>query len=355
MDSAIPSALRCPRTRTRRIEDDYAPPYPAWVARADPAVDRVVMGYFGVQSLGETGRAASQKALAQILATFRMDHGPVHHDLAHYVDPQTYDTSIAIGYWTSMERFDRWRSGNAVAGWWDAPERLDEGVGYFREILFPAAERFETLFSAADRLEGIGAAIGARSDDNIQEHGYWGSMRERLALSQTDAMSPSGNLAIASGHSGFGHRVRLTGHENIAVIRSGQDWSATTGRERELYLKEMEPIFRLGMDFLRDHGGEVGCYSNRYMHHVEATGQAVEKSFGYSYWRSLSAMERWSEAHHTHVAIFGTFMRIVQELKFQVQLRLYHEVSVLKPDQQEYEYLNCHPQTGLLNGLKIAR
>src|SRR5882757_2902381 len=351
MDSAIPPALRCPRTRTRRIEDDYAPPYPAWVARADPSVGPVVMAYFGVQSSGQARQAAARKAIDQIVASLKIDDGPAHHDLAHYVDPENYDTSIAIGYWTSPERFDRWRSSPGVAGWWDAPERLQEGVGYFREILFPEAERFETLFSAPDQLEGVGVAMGARSAEDIQEHGYWGSMRERLALSQTDGMSAAGHLAIASGRLGFGQRLRLNGHENIAVIRSGQDWSATTGRERELYLKDMEPVLRAGMNFLRDRGREVGCYSNRYMQHVDGTGRTVEKSFGYSYWRSLNAMERWSEAHPTHVEIFGTFMRIVQELKFQLQLRLYHEVSVLKPDRQEYEYVNCHPKTGLLNGL----
>jgi hypothetical protein len=111
-----------------------------------------------------------------------------------------YDTSIAIGYWTSPERFDRWRSSPRAAGWWDAPERLREGVGYFLEILLPEAERFETLFSAPDRLEGVGVAMGARSAEDIQEHAYWGSMRE-------------------------------------------------------LYLYDMEPVFRAGMDFLRDRGG----------------------------------------------------------------------------------------------------
>jgi aldoxime dehydratase len=311
------------------------------------------MGYFGVQSLGEPRRAASQKAFKQIVASLEMDDGPDHRDLAHYVDPQTYDTSIAIGYWTSAERFERWRSSSRIAGWWDDPQRLQEGVGYFRELLLPVAERFETLFSAPDKLEGVGVAMGQRSAQDVQEHGYWGSMRERFALAQTDAMSATGQLEIASGGLGFGQRLRLTGHENIAVIRSGQDWSATTGRERQLYVEEMEPVLRLGMDFLRDHGNDVGCYSNRYMQHVDDAGRAIEKSFGYSYWRSLSAMERWSEAHPTHVAIFGNFMRIVQELNFQLQLRLYHEVSVLQPDQQQYEYVNCHPRTGLLNGLDV--
>ena len=44
-------------------------------------------------------------------------------------------------------------------------------------------------------------------------------------------------------------------------------------------------------------------------------------------------------------------MRIVQELNFQLDLRLYHEVSVLKPEEQHFEYINCHPGTGLMNGL----
>jgi len=44
-------------------------------------------------------------------------------------------------------------------------------------------------------------------------------------------------------------------------------------------------------------------------------------------------------------------MRIVQELEFKLKLRLYHEVAVLKADEQEYEYINCHPKTGMMNGV----
>jgi len=113
----------------------------------------------------------------------------------------------------------------------------------------------------------------------------------------------------------------------------------------------MEPILHRGMDFLHVQGRDIGCYANRYMPHIDSKGQKIDKSFGLSYWRSLANLEAWAKSHPTHVAIFGTFMRIVQEMQFQLKLRLYHEVSVLKPDEQEYEYINCHPQTGLLNGL----
>jgi aldoxime dehydratase len=78
-------------------------------------------------------------------------------------------------------------------------------------------ERFETLFSARDRLEGVGVAMGAMSAEDIREHGYWGSMRERLALSQTDEMAASGELELVPEPAGHGRRVRVRGHHNIAA------------------------------------------------------------------------------------------------------------------------------------------
>ncbi len=69
------------------------------------------------------------------------------------------------------------------------------------------------------------------------------------------------------------------------------------------------------------------------------------EGFGYSLWRSLAHLEQWAESHHTHLRIFGTFMRLVQKLP---NLKLYHEVSVFDADAQHYEYINCHPNTGLM-------
>ena len=50
MESAIPEHLQTARTRHRRVPDDYAPPYPSFVARHKPSVERVVMAYFGMQT-----------------------------------------------------------------------------------------------------------------------------------------------------------------------------------------------------------------------------------------------------------------------------------------------------------------
>lgn len=350
MESAIDEHLKCPRTRTRRVEDDYTPPYPVWSARADRAVTQVVMGYFGVQSLGAEQQGRACAALMRIARDFARPDGPLHHDLTHYVDAEGHDNMIAIAYWTDPAAFARWSATPEIDGWWQSDERLHEGLGYFREIVSPRVQHFETMFNTPDRLEGIGVAMGGVSGE-LQEHGYWGSMRDRIPLSQTDPMSPSGTRAAIGDAPAPGRRVRIAGHEHVAMIRSGQEWTDTTGQERTLYLEEMEPVLREGMDFLRDQGLAIGCYSNRYMRHLDARGAPLQKSFGLSFWRSLADMERWAESHPTHVAIFGSFMRYVQALNFQLQLRVYHEVSVLKADEQRYEYINCHARTGLMNGM----
>jgi heme-containing dehydratase-like protein len=75
-------------------------------------------------------------------------------------------------------------------------------------------------------------------------------MRDRIPLSQTDEMGPGGRPALKRD----GSRLRIVPHDNLCLIRSGQNWSETDAPERKLYLEEVEPVLREGMDFLRDDG-----------------------------------------------------------------------------------------------------
>jgi aldoxime dehydratase len=345
MESAIPPHLRCPRTREPRASADYKPPYPAWVARMKPSVSQVVMAYFGVQSKGDQHAAVAADSMAWLLEQFAVEGGPGHHDLARYVDEEGFDTVVAIAYWDDPSVFQRWLAGPSLSQWWNDEQRTSDGVGYFREIVCPKATHFETLFSTPDRFEGVAVLADALSDE-IQEHGYWGGARDRLPIAQTDGLRTTGAPSTPS--PAPKQRVRVQPHDNLTLIRSGQEWTETTGKERQLYLEEVEPVLRQGMDFLRDNGVSIGCYVNRYMQHVGPTGAALQKSFGMSFWRSLEHLERWAESHPTHVAIFGTFMKMVQAMNFDLKLRLYHEVTVVERDEQFFEYVNCHPKTGLL-------
>jgi aldoxime dehydratase len=344
MESAIPLHLETPRTRHKRVPDDYQPPYPSFVARYKPAVNRVVMAYFGLQYRG-TAPAAATDALAEIAVRFAAEGGPSHWDRARYFDQAGCENVVSVAYWDDVARFDAW-FGPAREAW---TGKQPNGIGTFIEVLRPTVARHETLFSSLDRPEGV-AAIADGMSGEVQEHAYWGGMRDRIPLSQTDPMSPGGNPELIRD----GARLRVRAHDNLCLIRSGQDWSDTEASERKLYLDEVEPVLREGMDFLRDDGLAIGCYANRYMRVLSADGSASEKSYGQSWWKSLAALERWAESHPTHVKIFGAAMKYLSTLGPSAKLRLYHEVTVAAADEQFFEYLNCHAKTGMLAAVETV-
>ena len=78
-----------------------------------------------------------------------------------------------------------------------------------------------------------------------------------------------------------GPRIQVILHDNVCLIRSGQDWGDTETSERKMYLEDVEPVLREGMDFLRDQGRAIGCYANRYMRVVAPDGTLTDKSYGH--------------------------------------------------------------------------
>ena len=351
MESAIDKHLKCPRTLSRRVPDEYQPPFPMWVGRADEQLEQVVMGYWGVQYRGEDQREAALNAMRHIAASLSLPDGPLSHDLTHHTDNSGYDNLMIVGYWKDPAAYCRWLRTPEVIEWWSSQDRVSDGLGYFREIVAPRAEQFETLYGFRDELPGVGAVMDSISDE-IEEHGYWGSMRDRFPISQTDWMAPCGELTVIAGDPAKGGRVVVQGHDNIALIRSGQDWADAGDDERSLYLNEILPTLQAGMDFLRDSGKDLGCYSNRFVNYIDLDGNFLNLSYNIGHWRSLEKLERWAESHPTHLRIFVTFFRVATSLS---KLRLYHEVSVSDAKDQVFEYINCHPQTGMLRDALIPK
>jgi aldoxime dehydratase len=346
MESAIPEHLQSVRTRHRRVPDDYVPPYPSFVARHRVSVTHLVMAYFGVQFDGAASTAADQ-AVAWIASRIEASGGPSHWDRAHYVDQAGFSNIVTVAYWDDREKFEGWfplaRDG------WTGDQRRFGGIGTFIEALYPSVEGYETLFSSLGRSEGV-AVLAESMSGEVQEHAYWGGMRDRIARSQTSDMAPTGAARVMRD----GARIRVVPHDNVCLIRSGQDWGDTEASERKMYLEDVEPVLREGMNFLRDDGRSIGCYANRYMNVVAADGTATEKSYGMSWWKSLAALERWAESHPTHVRIFGAAMKYLSTLGPAAKLRLYHEVTVAPANEAFLEYCDCHPQTGMLNAVETV-
>lgn len=305
------------------------------------------MAYFGVQHPSEADSATRERARAELdglVAELRSADGAGNLDRARYIDEAGYENTLVIAYWTDPAVYDRWR--HARTPWTDASRRT-AGLGFFTEVLTPSVDRFETLFSN-DRLDGVATLADGLSGE-VREHGYWGGARDRMPLAQVDALEPESAL-----HAVAGSEVRVRPQHNLCLIRSGQEWSDTHDDERAMYLDEVEPVLREGMDFLRDEGITLGCYANRYMTVLDAAWQPVDKTFGMGWWHSMGELDAWAESHPTHVAIFRVAMRHLRAMAGGAKLRLYHEVTVAGVDQQEFVYLDCHPSTGLLRAASAA-
>jgi aldoxime dehydratase len=322
------------------VPDDYKPPYPSFVARHRPAVAQVVMAYFGVQHAG-TAPAAQSAALTWIAEAFASADGPRYWDRASYADEAGFTNVISVAYWDERNAFEAWFP--AARDGWTGAKYNRPGLGTFIEVLSPSVDTYETLFSSLGRPEGVAVLADGMSGE-VMEHAYWGGMRDRIPASQTSEMAPAGAPSLVRD----GARVRVKPHENICLIRSGQDWSDTDAAERRMYLDDVEPVLRAGMDFLRDEGVAIGCFANRYMTVLDRDGRPTEKTYGMSWWNSLAALERWAESHPTHVSIFGAAMKYLSSLGPAAKLRLYHEVTVAPAADQFFEYMNCHERTGML-------
>lgn len=362
MESSIAPHLRCPRSIPACLPDpSFEPPYPSFSIRFPQNVTRLVLAIIGAQhkpGASENTISASRSIVSSFLSpptTPETWTPPPFHDWTSVTDNKGYFNHCALVYWDSKSSYDSWATGSGFKTWWDALDaKDDDGPGWFLEVLSPTTDRFETLFNTDTEVSREGSAHmpGACMSATIQEHGYWGSMRDRLPLSQTDELSgvkmssPSSDSTITKGK-----RIIVPGRKNLAIIRSGQDWSQTTPEERKLYLETMHPVLEKGMNFLRDNGEEVGCYSCRFMETVDAkTGKAdgIDRTFGLAYFDELASLEGWSKHHPTHLAIFGGFFQYAKKLGNNVTLRVFHEVMVLEEEQQYFEYVGCHEGTGML-------
>ncbi len=202
------------------------------------------MAYFGVQTRSAPSAAAEQ-AMASLASRFADDGGPTHWDRARYVDEAGFTNVVTVAYWDDRQKFDAWFP--SVRDGWTGDGRTGDGFGTFIEALYPAVEGYETLFSSLGRPEGVAVLADAMSGE-VQEHAYWGGMRDRIPLSQTSEMAPSGAArAIRDGA-----RIRVIPPDNLCLIRSGQDWGDTEAANARCILSDVEPVLREGMDFLRD-------------------------------------------------------------------------------------------------------
>lgn len=353
--TAIPQHLQVERTIPTSTPANFDPPFPAYSAQFSKDVSTLVMAIIGAHFPSKTGR---EEAAISKVDSFLSSHieekpiGPAFAEWAAVTDHKGFYNVTAIAYWKSKEAYQSWSTKSGFKTWWESLDTQEQENGWFLEVFFPTVDRLETVFSNGEIPEGA-AHLRDGVVGPIKEHVYWGSSRDRLPAAQTDALDGDqwhSAPAEKTANGNLSRRISIPGKRNLAIIRSGQDWADTAPEERKLYVNTMHPVLEAGMNFLRDHGNEVGCYSCRFMDIIDPATRKADKdrTFGLAYFDELASLEKWSKQHPTHLAIFAGFLKYAAQLNNVITLRLFHEILVLESEQQLFEYVGCHPETGML-------
>lgn len=322
------------------MPENWQPPAPAWQAKWINE-NNFVVGYFGIQS--ETVESLANWADSALQG----EHAPLRVERGSFVDKAGVINQLYIAYWLASE-YKQWWSCESHNQWWRDEKREHENIGYFREIISMPNERLETLNSSTTP-HGI-SATAQSLEGPIEEHGYPGGMRDRIPLSATQTLQNQFDTSVhlPAIKSQENKRIVVTPPENMCVIRSGQNWSECDAMQKQMYLSKVHPTLKKGMDFLQNNPLKSSCFSMRFVDMKNEHWQATEQSFGLGFATDVYAFEEWAKSHPTHIAIFDRFMEMVIEFGENLQLKLWHEVSVLPATDCEFEYIGCHPETGLL-------
>lgn len=326
---------------------NWQPPAPAWQADWKNSNDPLVVGYFGIQA--DTPELLDNWANSALFG----NNAPEKIEQGMYLDKANVKNYLYIAYWRNSV-YQQWLNNSNTTSWWANDDRLSEGVGYWREIIAMPFDRFETLNSST-QAHGV-SAVADELEGPIKEHGYAGGMRDRIPLSENDRLlsnqkisALNEGLKVASHKLNNGQRVIVTPPENTCVIRSGQNWGDCVGEQASFYLKQVHPVLLKGMKYLRDNPIDTQCYSMRFVDTKANNWTTISQSFGLGYAADIYAFENWAKSHPTHLAILDRFMNMVMTFGENLQLKLWHEVVVLPKEGCEFEYINCHKNTGLLS------
>jgi len=326
--------------KAKNMPTNWIPPAPGWRPAWYGYEGAIVVAYFGVQ-------AAPDLLAAWVNSAFEGEHSPGAVEQGVFVDTAGVTNHLYVSYWREAD-YQKWWGHHK--SWWQSHERVDKGIGLWREVFTMPQDFFESLLSTAT-VHGA-AALSEGLEGPVAEHGYAGSMRDRIVASEADELRGEVGALGAEVADG-GRRLLFRLPKNICMIRSGQDWSECDTPQKADYLQNLHPVLHIGMDYLRDKGDECGCLSMRLISKTDSNWQPIEETFGLGYARDVYVFEQWAKSHPTHLDIFGGFMSMVQRYGEALSLQLWHEVAVCNGEGSECEYINCHPDTGILMNVKV--
>ncbi|MEW9518266.1 phenylacetaldoxime dehydratase family protein [Streptomyces tubercidicus] len=323
------------------------PRVPAYAARFPEGTEAFVFVQYACQAPSALEAAQGAAALA---GHFAGPHRPDVLDRGSFVDTAGLHNVVWLAYWYDPQAYSKWQESDPVRSAWSGLP--DQGpIGHWREACVIPLERNEILHShhCDDyATSGVCQHLAVEMHET-PVHDYWGAARDRIPASATETLEPELPVFVPStpGESETrGRRITVEVPGNVTLIRTAQDWSASS-LYREKYLTDVRPVKDRGVDFLATNP-ESGCIAARNLAEEAADGTPLDRACTLAWFASLEHLMTWCRSHRTHLEIYASFYRMAGGAEGPLDVAFWHEVSVLPSGSVTAAYVNCHPRTGFL-------
>lgn len=340
--------IQYPRVIAERRPDGHQPAAPRYSLRWEQPLSTLVSVYFGIQR--QSLSWDEEKAFHEfILGELAKEAGTATHEILRCTDEAGWTNGIVVAYWTDVTQYERWHATSQFRQWFESPERRRGSTGYWCETICVPYDRHETIYSAGNYRVGLGRLAGTEIVP-ITTNGYFGAARDRLPISAIDHLeSPHGTIAPPKVEpvKSYGELLVALVPHNATFLRSGQHWEAAGPDQLDDYLHSLQPKLLRGMRYLTEHRERTGCLSLRIMTNLNADGSSRAETSVAAMFLSMSPLESWAASHETHLDIYRHAIAMNRKYKEKREVVTWHELFVL-PRGNLFEYVNCHPETGLL-------
>ena len=337
-----------PRIVPARKPQGHQPAAPRYTLRWNDPVETMVSEYYGMQK-ADLDQDSQQQFFDRVRASFSHSDGPAAHEIMRFTDETGETNAVVVAYWLDATRYARWNISAEFPRWLASKDRLASGdTGYWRETIAVPYDRHETIYSAPNYRIGF-ARTPNSSIESMTTNGYFGAARDRIPISAIDTLesplrqTPPTRRSVES----RGRRLRAVTPHNMTALRSGQYWVGAGPEQLGDYQDNLQPKLMRGMNFLLENKEETGTLALRVMVNLDEDGKERAETSVLAYFLSLDQLEDWSKSHVTHLDIYRHAIAMNRLYKEKREVVTWHEVFVM-PAATSFEYINCHPQTGVL-------
>lgn len=350
--------MSCPvRLYPLRKPKNHRLPVPRYTLALPSRVKHTYTTYVGVQQYFDDAASTETKteACRAIESWLRSSNRPSSFESFALIEGrEAPGTTVWVGYWTDAVRHAKALKTLRLKLIFDCqPEEQRSSLGLWHETFATDVSRLETNYSGLDYLPGLGQI----PNSSAAEHDlatYWGAARDRIPDSAQDLfLRPNIKMdRPAEMPKGLGQHLTGTSHHNLVHIRSGQWWKNCDETETEAYMQKLEPTLRKGLRYLNDNTKETGAMGLRYLRNTDISDPLNvynrEETCGAGFFANLEDLENWAKTHSSHLAIWGGAMGHYKAFPDNRKFRTWHEVSVIKEGDAQFEYINCTPGTGVM-------